>query len=231
MAASAVWHGAETRAAFCCKHLSAAGPPGCTPEHCAMKSDRHAARMALSCSPLGFCDEAGVAGAGLASRIGSVRFAAGAGATGAGCDVSAAGGGRTGAGSAASVCTACWHAGDRFDALPFRQSNNSGLFGAIHEQCAMKSSIVQTLRTILSCSSCDCAVAAAGAAAGVCGLSGEPRLGCGAVGSLAAGTTALTAVLQDADNLASLRLRHSNASLPPGCTPEQLAMKSERHDA
>src|SRR6516165_1841569 len=69
MAASAVWHGAETRAAFCCKHLSAAGPPGCTPEHCAMKSDRHAARMALSCSLLGFCDEAGVAAAGDGSAL------------------------------------------------------------------------------------------------------------------------------------------------------------------
>src|SRR5262249_14695294 len=134
-----------------CKHLSAAGPPGCTPEQCAMKSDRHAARMALSCSLLGFCDAgAAAAGAGLASRIGSVRFAAGAGAAGAGCDVSAAGAERTGTGLAASVCTACWHAGERLDALPFRQSNNSGLFGAIHEQCAMKSSIVQTLRTILS---------------------------------------------------------------------------------
>src|SRR5262245_13261212 len=137
MAASAVWHGAETRAAFCCKHLSAAGPPGCTPEQCAMKSDRHAARMALSCSLLGFCDAASVAAAG------------------------------------------------------------AGL----------------------------------AAAAGGCGLSAEPLVGRGAIGTLAAGTMALTAVLQDADNLASLRLRHSNAFLPPGCTPEQLAMKSERHDA
>src|SRR5262249_56541135 len=128
MAESVVGDGAETRAAFCCKHLSAAGPPGCTPEQCAMKSDRHAARMALSCSLLGFCDAASVAaaGAGLASRIGSVRFAAGAGAAGAGCDVSAAGAGRTGAGAAASECTACWHAGERLGALPFRESKRFG---------------------------------------------------------------------------------------------------------
>jgi hypothetical protein len=43
--------------------------------------------------------------------------------------------------------------------------------------------------------------------------------------------TALTAVLQAPESLPMLRLRHSKASAPPGCTPEQFVMKSERQDA
>jgi hypothetical protein len=42
---------------------------------------------------------------------------------------------------------------------------------------------------------------------------------------------ALTALRQGADNFGSLRTRHSSASLPPGCTPAQLAMKSDRQAA
>ena len=39
---------------------------------------------------------------------------------------------------------------------------------------------------------------------------------------------AATAALHPPESLAMLRFKHSNASLPPGCTPEQLAMKSDR---
>jgi hypothetical protein len=64
---------------------------------------------------------------------------------------------------------------------------------------------------------------------------GDDEEGAGAAGSAAAGAgagvIALTAVLQDPERLARLRLRHSSASLPPGVTPEQFAMKSERQEA
>jgi len=33
-------------------------PPGVTPEHCAMKSERHSALIALRCSSVGACGEA-----------------------------------------------------------------------------------------------------------------------------------------------------------------------------
>src|SRR3984957_14369806 len=52
-----------------------------------------------------------------------------------------------------------------------------------------------------------------------------------AAGSAGFGAAAFTAAWQDGESLASLRSRHSNASLPPGWTPEQLAMKSERQAA
>ena len=42
---------------------------------------------------------------------------------------------------------------------------------------------------------------------------------------------AATALRQAAESCASLRLRHCNASAPPGCTPEQWDMKSDRHAA
>jgi hypothetical protein len=54
-----------------------------------------------------------------------------------------------------------------------------------------------------------------------------------AAGSWAAGsglrTTALTADLQDGDSCESFLSKHSKASLPPGWTLAQCAMKSERH--
>ena len=50
-------------------------------------------------------------------------------------------------------------------------------------------------------------------------------------GGAGAGVIALTAVLHDPESLARLRLRHSSASLPPGVTPKQFAMKSERQEA
>jgi hypothetical protein len=64
--------------------------------------------------------------------------------------------------------------------------------------------------------------AAAGAGGGTAADGGGDAAG--------AGMIALTAVLQELDSLARFRFRHSNASLPPGVTPEQFAMKSERQD-
>ncbi|MBB4444001.1 hypothetical protein GGE15_007313 [Rhizobium esperanzae] len=44
---------AESVALCCCRQVSASIPPGVTPEHCAMKSDRHSALIALRCSSVG----------------------------------------------------------------------------------------------------------------------------------------------------------------------------------
>jgi len=74
--------------------------------------------------------------------------------------------------------------------------------------------------------------AAGGAVGGAGGAATAAGWGGGAAGAAgAAGIAALTAVWQAGDSLARLRLRHSKASRPPGWTPEQFAMKSERHEA
>src|SRR5580704_4250189 len=67
-----------------------------------------------------------------------------------------------------------------------------------------------------------------GATAGAAVAAGAPD---GAAAAPAPPPIAATALRQAADNCASLRLRHCNASAPPGCTPEQRDMKSARHDA
>jgi hypothetical protein len=79
---------------------------------------------------------------------------------------------------------------------------------------------------------------AGGAAAAGCagaeaslGLGGVAAVGAGAAAPEAGVAIALTALRQGDDSLGSLRTRHSKASLPPGCTPAQLAMKSERQAA
>lgn len=72
-------------------------------------------------------------------------------------------------------------------------------------------------------------------AAGAEAAAGGGGVGAGAAtaagGGAGGGEIALTAAWQPPDSLGKLRLRHSRASLPPGCTPEQLAMKSERQFA
>jgi hypothetical protein len=103
--------------------------------------------------------------------------------------------------------------------------------------------------------------ATAGAARGFCGGGGETAFGSGggggavategrgAVGAAAAagggagagdtaaagagllGVAALTAVWQGADSWAMCCFRQASASAPPRGTPEQFAMKSDRHDA
>ena len=52
-AASADWQAEESDELCCCRQVSAALPPGCTPEHCAMKSERQADLMALCCAAVG----------------------------------------------------------------------------------------------------------------------------------------------------------------------------------
>jgi hypothetical protein len=44
---------ADSVALCCCKQVSASMPPGVTPEHCAKKSERHSALIALRCSSVG----------------------------------------------------------------------------------------------------------------------------------------------------------------------------------
>jgi hypothetical protein len=75
--------------------------------------------------------------------------------------------------------------------------------------------------------------AAGGGAVGPDGAAASDAVAFGgpAAAGAAGATIAFTAVLHDAESLARLRCRHSKASRPPGCTPEQFAMKSERHDA
>ncbi len=76
--------------------------------------------------------------------------------------------------------------------------------------------------------------AIAGFAGAIAGFAGGWPAGGGAVAvdaagaAAGAGAMALTALLHPPDSLATLRLRHSKASAPPGVTPEQFAMKSDR---
>jgi len=49
----AVWQAEDSDELCCCRHVSAALPPGDTPEHCAMKSERQADLMALCCAAVG----------------------------------------------------------------------------------------------------------------------------------------------------------------------------------
>jgi hypothetical protein len=74
----------------------------------------------------------------------------------------------------------------------------------------------------------DVAVAGCAGAEASLGLGGVAAVGAGAAVPEAGVVIALTALRQGGDNLGSLRRRHSSASLPPGCTLAQLAMKSER---
>jgi hypothetical protein len=68
------------------------------------------------------------------------------------------------------------------------------------------------------------AAAAAGGGAG--GAGGRAAAGAGLLG-----VAALTAVWQGADSWAMCCFRQASASAPPRGTPEQFAMKSDRHDA
>ena len=62
VALTAVLQAGARLATFFCRHSSASLPPGVTPEHFDMKSDRQLARMALCCSAV-TCANAPVAGA------------------------------------------------------------------------------------------------------------------------------------------------------------------------
>lgn len=81
---------------------------------------------------------------------------------------------------------------------------------------------------IVGVAGADATGAAGAAAAGAGGATGAATAAGAAAGG---GEMALTAAWQPPESLARLRFRHSRASLPPGCTPEQFAMKSERQFA
>lgn len=77
--------------------------------------------------------------------------------------------------------------------------------------------------------------AAGAGGADAMGAAGAETAGAGRAGAATTagggGEIALTAAWQPPESLPRLRLRHSRASLPPGVTPEQFAMKSERQFA
>jgi hypothetical protein len=76
------------------------------------------------------------------------------------------------------------------------------------------------------------AVDAAGAAAGgAAAAAGGGAGGAAAAGAGLLGVAALTAVWQGAESWAMCCFRQASASAPPRGTPEQFAMKSDRHDA
>jgi hypothetical protein len=134
-------------------------------------------------------------------------------------------------------------------ALRCKHRNAAAPPGLIPEQSATKSER-HAARTAFFSSAVGFIAVAAGmvafkggvtVGAAVAGATGGDAVGAAAsdavafAGPAAAGAAgaaiAFTAVLHDAESLARLRCRHSKASRPPGCTPEQFAMKSERHDA
>jgi len=181
-----------------------------------MKSDLQAVRIALICFALGCLVSVG-RGAAAPGGGGTATVVGEAGAEPAGGDgVTTAGAvSETGA-AAAPARRTFWQAAESCAALARKQSRSSGLLGVIHEQCDTKSSSVQACRTAASCScsdGCDC-----------CGWDAAPA-GCGRSDL---GAAALIALLHAADNCAALFWRHCSASRPPGCTPEQCDMKSER---
>jgi len=66
------------------------------------------------------------------------------------------------------------------------------------------------------------------------GAAASDRIGAGgaaAAGAGLLGVAALTAVWQGAESWAMCCFRQASASAPPRGTPEQFAMKSDRHDA
>jgi hypothetical protein len=69
-----------------------------------------------------------------------------------------------------------------------------------------------------------------GASAGVGAGFGASDFVAGTGFGASCAVTALTALLQEADSFAVFCCRHWKAAIPPGCTPEQCDMKSERQE-
>jgi hypothetical protein len=181
-----------------------------------------------------------------------------AGAAGAGTAAGAAGAAATGAAGAALLiaATALWQAGESFALFLCRHCSAAAPPSRTPGQFLMKSDrqaerIVEVRAAVglpgaaAAAGALPCAGVLAGATCSLGGVvavfgggasSGADAAGAGgAAGAAAAGSAgfaaiALTAALHEADSRLSLRTRHSSASLPPGCTPEQLAMKSDRHE-
>ena len=201
-----------------------------------MKSDRQAERIAAVCAAVGLRgdppDAAPVAPFVTARGGEASREFCRAGVV-AGAD---AGDGSVAFGGAVEPLTAAWQAVDRPATLARRQSTISGLLGAIQEQCAAISFSVQAPRTAFN-SSADTVGAGAPRVARLIAMAPQRAAApqgaaaAGASGACSFAATASTAVLQDAERLSCERSKHSSASLPPGSTPAQLAMKSERHAA
>ncbi|MBB2708039.1 UNVERIFIED_ORG: hypothetical protein GGE63_006200 [Rhizobium esperanzae] len=130
-----------------------------------------------------------------------------------------------------NAATACWHGADKAALCCCRQLRASAPPGVTLEHCAMKSRW-QADFTALRC-----------ACVGWC--AGMPAAGAGVVAAVFAGAagagsadvdlgltfTADTAFLQPAESVALCCCKQVSASMPPGVTPEHLAMKSERHSA
>ncbi len=160
IAATALRHAADSCASLRLRHCNASAPPGCTPEQCDMKSDRHDARMAAFCCAVGFagaargrrgrrCRGRRCAGARRLCRLWLYRLLGRRRLPRRLSWRRGRGGGR---GAAGSDCTAAWQLGERSAALAFRHCRISGLFGAIQEQCDTKSLSVQACCTVLSSS-------------------------------------------------------------------------------
>ena len=111
-----------------------------------MKSDRQAARMALSCFALGRCGAVAARGAAGAGR----GAAAAAGGAVMGCAVTGGAATADGVAAAGVARTTFWQAGESPAALARRHSRSSGFPGAIQEQCDMKSLSVQASWTAVS---------------------------------------------------------------------------------
>lgn len=178
------------------RHCKAALPPGCTPEQCAMKSDRQAERIAAVWAAVG----APGIGADVAFARAGGFFVGSTGCAGsAGAVVTAV--------DAGSPVTADLHPDDKSVAFARRQSTISGLVCAIQEQCAAMSSNVHARRTAFNCSSCDAAgdVCSALGAAGVAAVdvtasaAGGVSIEAGAAAGFTA--TASMAVLHDDERL------------------------------
>jgi hypothetical protein len=172
------------------RHCKAALPPGCTPEQCAMKSDRQAERIAAVWAAVG---APGVAADVAFARAGGFFV----GSTG--CADSA---GAVVAVGAGSPVTADLHPGDKSVAFARRQSTISGLVGAIQEQCAAMSSNVHARRTAFNCSSCD--------AAGVCSALGADPTAAGVTVSGPAGVSAEAGAAAGFAATASMAVLHDD---------------------
>jgi hypothetical protein len=170
-------HLPESLASFCIRHFSAAGPPGCTLEQFAMKSERQALRTAAVCALVGFLAMAGAVGA--AADLGSGAVAA-AGFS-AGAAVAAAGVSRFSSGLASGLASV------------FVSGLASGFVSD-----------------------------------SVSGLASGFVSGFASAFGASPPSTARTALWQPGARLDIFFCRHCSASMPPGLTLEQCAMKSER---
>jgi hypothetical protein len=150
--------------------------------------------------------------------------------------------------------SALWHAGDSAAALTCRHRSATGPLGLTPGQCSANSDrhaggTAATGRGPglpasvgpgpggasaggggpACAGSAGAGWGAAAAGSGVLAGGAAAGSGCAAAGACF-GPTASSADLHGSDTLAALRLRHCSASRPPGCTPAQCDMKSERQD-